>query len=138
MLTKSSNRNIFSELKMANSKVTKQQTKKSSKPKTSKSPAAKATEKKTQQINAAEKKKEKAKKISKSEVITLAVMSKLRLNDLGHENQIQDLLDNLKTGFRAVGYNPSSFKKDKKSEYPSDYQPFSKLVAFYRFSPAGS
>ena len=105
---------------MASTKVTKQ-TKKSSKPKTSKSPAAKSVDKKNQQINAAAKKKEKAKKISKSETITLAVMSRIRLDDLSHENQVQDLMDNLKTGFRAVGYNPSSFKKDKQTDYLPDY-----------------
>ena len=78
----------------------------------------KSAEKRTQQIDsAAQKKKEKAKKIAKSEVITLAVMNRARLDDLGHENQIQDLLDNLKTGFRAVGCNPNDFQKDQKFNF---------------------
>lgn len=86
-------------------------TKKSSKPAPAKpSHVKKNAEKKSQQIdNAAQKKREKARKIQKQEVITLAVMNKARLDDLGHNNQVQDLLDNLKTGFRAVGYNPISF-----------------------------
>ena len=88
--------------------------KKPSKPTPAKpSHAKKTAEKKSQQSdNAAQKRREKAKKIQKGEVITLAVMNKTRLDDLGHNNQVQDLLDNLKTGFRAVGYNPISFQKD--------------------------
>ena len=89
--------------------------------------AKKVTEKKSQQIDsAAQKKKEKAKKIAKLEVITLAVMNRARLDDLGKDNQIQDLLDNLKTGFRAVGCNPNDFQKDKK------YYFFIKLLVFFK------
>ena len=87
----------------------------------------KAAEKKSQQIDsAAQKKKEKAKKIAKLEVITLAVMNRVRLDDLGKDNQIQDLLDNLKTGFRAVGCNPNDFQKDKKFDF------FKKLLVFFK------
>ena len=86
--------------------------KKSSKPTPPKSSnVKKSAEKKSQQENAALKKREKAKKIQKQEVITLAVMNKARLNDLGHDKQVDALLDNLKTGFRAVGYNAIGFEK---------------------------
>ena len=87
----------------------------------------KATEKRSQQLDStAQKKKEKAKKIAKMEVITLAVMNRVRLDDLGKDNQIQDLLDNLKTGFRAVGCNPNDFKKDKKFNF------YHKIISLFK------
>ena len=76
---------------MANQKTSKSAKKSKPTPPSKQGNAKKATEKKSQQLDsAAQKKKEKVRKIAKSEVITLAVMNRARLDDLGKDNQIQD------------------------------------------------